>query len=119
MRSRKATLESLGLAEGEYLAEVTLTGGSGRAGIESPTKLSVGADGATLEVIWSSSNYDYMIVGEEKFLPVNTEGNSTYEIPALYFDRPIKVLADTTAMSEPHEIEYAITIDSSSIKPAE
>ena len=113
------TLESLGLSEGEYTADVTLTGGSGRAGIESPAKLSVGADGAVLEVIWSSSNYDYMIVGEDKFLPTNTEGNSTFEIPAAYFDRPIKVLADTTAMSEPHEIEYAITIDSSSIKPAE
>lgn len=113
------TLESLGLAEGEYTLEVMLTGGSGRAGIESPAKLSVGADGATLEVIWSSSNYDYMIVGEEKFLPINTEGNSTFEIPVSYFDRPIKVLADTTAMSEAHEIEYAITIDSSSIQPKE
>ena len=113
------TLESLELSEGEYLADVTLTGGSGRAGIESPAKLSVGADGATLEVIWSSSNYDYMIVGEEKFLPVNTEGNAVFEIPVPYFDRPIKVSADTTAMSEPHEIEYAFTIDSSSIKPAE
>lgn len=113
------TLESLGLSEGEYTAEVTLTGGSGRSGIETPAKLSVGAEGAILEVIWSSSNYDYMIVGEEKYLPVNTEGNSTYEIPVLYFDRPIKVLADTTAMSESHEIEYAITVDSSSIRPAE
>lgn len=112
-------LESLGLSEGEYTAEVTLTGGSGRSGIETPSKLSVGADGATLQVVWSSSNYDYMIVGEEKYLPVNTEGNSTYEIPVLYFDRPIKVLADTTAMSESHEIEYAITVDSSSIRPAE
>ena len=93
------TLESLELSEG--------------------AKLSVGADGATLEVIWSSSNYDYMIVGEEKFLPVNTEGNAVFEIPVPYFDRPIKVSADTTAMSEPHEIEYAFTIDSSSIKPAE
>ena len=113
------TLESLGLSEGEYTADVTLTGGSGRAGIDSPAKLSVGADGATLEVIWSSSNYDYMIVGKEKFLPVNTEGNAVFEIPVPYFDRPIKVSADTTAMSEPHEIEYAITIDSSSIQPKE
>ncbi|MBQ7245323.1 MAG: hypothetical protein IJS33_00160 [Firmicutes bacterium] len=113
------TLESLGLSEGEYTAEVTLIGGSGRAGIETPAKLSVGADGATLQVVWSSSNYDYMIVGGEKYLPVNTEGNSTYEIPVSYFDRPIKVLADTTAMSEPYEIEYAITVDSSSIRPVE
>lgn len=112
------SLESLALSDGEYIADVTLTGGSGRVEIESPAKLSVGADGATLEVIWSSPNYDYMIVGEEKFLPVKTEGNSTFEIPVPYFDRPIKVLADTTAMSEPHEIEYAITIDSSTIKPA-
>jgi len=113
------TLESLELSEGEYVADVTLTGGSGRAGIESPAKLTVSAKGAILEVIWSSSNYDYMKVGEEKFLPVNTEGNAVFEIPVPYFDRPIKVLADTTAMNEPHEIEYTITIDSTSIKPAE
>ena len=31
-------------------------------------------------------------------------------------DAPMKVIADTTAMSKPHEIEYELTFDSSSIK---
>ena len=52
----------------------------------------------------------------EKYLPVNTEGNSQFEIPVKYFDKPMDVIADTTAMSEPHEIEYTLTFDSASIK---
>ena len=39
------------------------------------------------------------------------------EIPRWpYFDKPVTVIADTTAMSEPHEIEYTLTFDSSSVK---
>ncbi|MFR6378865.1 MAG: hypothetical protein ACLUNZ_02580 [Evtepia sp.] len=34
---------------------------------------------ATIE--WSSSNYDYMKVDDVQYDPVNTEGNSTFEIP--------------------------------------
>ena len=46
------------------------------------------------------------------------EGNSTFEIPVLYFDRPMTVIADTTAMSEPHEITYTLTFDSASLAVA-
>ena len=35
----------------------------------------------TATIVWSSPNYDYMIVDGEKYLPTNTEGNSTFEIP--------------------------------------
>ena len=50
----------------------------------------------------------YMIVNGEKYLPVNTEGNSVFEIPVDSFDKPLDVIADTVAMSKPHEIEYTI-----------
>ena len=36
-------------------------------------------------------------------------GNSVFEIPVTKLNEPIKVTADTTAMSEPHEIDYKIT----------
>ena len=106
------TAEELNLKDGEYTAEVTMEGGSGRATIDSPTDISVKDGKVTAEIKWSSSHYDYMLVDGEKFLPVNTEGNSVFEIPVAEFDEPMAVTADTTAMSVPHEIEYTLTFAS-------
>lgn len=91
------------------MVNVSLEGGSGKATIESPANVVACDDGYLLTIIWSSPNYDYMIVGDEKYLPINTEGNSTFEIPVATFDEPLNVVADTVAMSKPHEIEYTIT----------
>lgn len=104
------------LEDGTYTAEVTLEGGSGRASIESPATLTVKDGKVTASIVWSSPNYDYMIVDGKKLLPVNTEGNSVFEIPVASFDTELDVIADTVAMSKPHEIEYKITFDSSTIK---
>ena len=113
-----ATVESLGLADGSYTVSVALEGGSGKARVDSPAALRVEGGMAYATIVWSSSNYDYMRIDEEKFLPLNTEGNSTFEIPAVYFDRKLVVFADTTAMSTPHEIEYTLCFDSASIESA-
>jgi hypothetical protein len=57
-----------------------------------------------------------MIVAGEKYLPkFNDDGNSMFEIPVTEYDKPVPVKADTTAMSVPHEIEYKLTFDKSSI----
>lgn len=110
------TAESLGLADGRYMVAVTLSGGSGKARVQSPTALYV-EDGACTAVIgWSSKNYDYMKVEGEKLLPVPNEDNSAFRIPVLYFDRPMPVIADTVAMSEPHEISYTLLFDASSLE---
>ncbi len=69
----------------------------------------------TAVIVWSSSHYEYMTIGEVKYEPVNTEGNSTFEIP-VELDRDIAVSALTTAMSEPHLIDYTIRFDGSTIK---
>ena len=111
------TPESLRLADGRYTAEVTLSGGSGKAYVESPAPLTVTDGQCMATVIWSSSSYDYMEVDGERLLPVNTEGNSVFEIPVTAFDRPIAVLADTTAMSQPYEIAYTLRFDSSTVRP--
>lgn len=107
------------LEDGTYTAEVTLEGGSGRASIESPATLTVKDGKVTASIVWSSPNYDYMLVNDEKYLLVNTEGNSAFEIPVAAFDTALDVIADTVAMSKPHEIEYTLTFDSSTIKTAE
>ena len=107
------------LEDGTYTAEVTLEGGSGRASIESPATLTVKDGKVTASIVWSSPNYDYMIVDGKKLFPVNTEGNSVFEIPVASFDTELDVIADTVAMSKPHEIEYTLAFDSSTIKTAE
>lgn len=96
-------------ADGEYTAAVVLEGGSGRATVESPAALTVADGKMTAVIVWSSPNYDYMIVDGEKYLPTNTEGNSTFEIPISALGTPLAVTADTVAMSTPHEIEYTLT----------
>ncbi len=98
------------LEDGEYTVDVALEGGTGRASVESPAKLVVEDGEATLTVVWSSENYDYMKIGDEKYDPVNEEGDSTFEIPVEKLNEPFQVIADTTAMSEPHEIEYELTV---------
>lgn len=97
------------MEDGEYAVPVDLEGGSGKSTVTSPAELIVRDGQAYARIEWSSSHYDYMIVGEEKYLPVNTEGYSTFEIPITVFNEPMTVLADTTAMSTPHEIEYTLT----------
>ena len=110
------TAGSLGLKDGDYTAAVTLAGGSGRAKVESPAALTVEDGLCTARIVWGSKNYDYMKVGETQYFPVNTEGNAAFEIPVLWFDRPMPVIADTVAMSEPHEIAYTLLFESKSLE---
>lgn len=107
------------LSDGTYTVEATLEGGSGKATIDSPLTLTVKGGAMTAAVCWSSPNYDYMLVDGEQYLPVNTEGNSVFEIPVSVFDEPIDVVGDTVAMSKPHEIEYTITLHSETLSAVE
>ena len=110
------TTDTVTYSDGTYTCEVTLKGGSGRATVESPAALTVADGKMTATIVWSSPNYDYMLVDGEKYLPTNTEGNSTFEIPVAALDTALDVTADTVAMSTPHEIEYTLTFDSASLK---
>ncbi len=99
-------------AAGEYSIAVALTGGSGKASIESPARLVVAPDGSmTLTVVWSSEYYDKMVVGGVEYAPVNTSGNSTFEIPVATIEEDLPIQAETTAMSTPHMIDYTISFD--------
>lgn len=97
------------LKDGDYQVKLSMEGGTGRATVESPAKMTVKDGKATLTVVWSSPNYDYMLVDGEKYEPVNEEGNSTFEIPVSVLGEAFPVTADTTAMSKPHEIDYQFT----------
>ena len=110
---------TLQLEEGIYTVDLAFEGGSGKAKVLSPATVTVSGENVTATIQWSSPNYDYMIVDGEKYLPVNTEGDSVFEIPVLFFDKPMDVIGDTVAMSTPHEIEYTLTFYSDTMKPAE
>lgn len=110
------TVQQLGLEDGTYTVEGTLEGGSGRATISSPVELTVKDGQMTARIEFSSPYYDYMIVDGEKYEPENKEGNSQFTIPMAGFDAGVPVTADTVAMSEPHEIDYEIVLDSATLK---
>ena len=103
----------------DFGANVTLEGGSGRATVESPAALTVADGTMTAVIVWSSPNYDYMLIDGEKYLPTNTEGNSTFEIPVAALDTALAVTADTVAMSTPHELASTLTFDSATLAAAE
>lgn len=113
------SVEDLKLEDGSYTVEVVLEGGSGKATVESPAALEIKDGKASAVLVWSSPNYDYMLVDGEKYERTNTEGNSTFEIPVSGFDYQMPVVGDTVAMSTPHEIEYTLQFDSASLKEAD
>ena len=94
---------------------VEMSGGSGRASVESPAELTY-ADGQNMaKIVWSSPNYTDMLVDDVKYIPINTEGNSVFEIPVA-LDKDMTVMACTVAMGEPKEVEYVLHFDSASIQ---
>lgn len=103
--------------DGTYTAAVTLEGGTGRATIESPAVLHCESGQFRAVIVWSSPNFDYMKVDGEKYELVSEPGgNSIFEIPVSAFEQKLDVIADTVAMSEPHEVEYTLYFDSATLQ---
>lgn len=107
------------IEDGTYTIDLSFEGGSGKAEVLSPATVTVSGEKVTATIRWSSPNYDYMLIDGEKYLPINTEGDSVFEIPVLFFDKPMNVIGDTVAMSTPHEIEYTLTFHFDTMKVQE
>lgn len=105
------TLEEAGLRKGSYSLEGELKGGSGKAHFDGPLFLTVEEEGSFLTFTMSSPYYDYVIVEGERFEPLEPDGNSTFRVPFERLNEDFLFTADTTAMSEPHEIDYSVRID--------
>ena len=103
------------IKDGSYKMDVTLTGGSGRASIESPAAITARSGLLTATVVWSSPNYEYMLINGVRFDPIQQDGNSTFEIPVVA-DEDMAVSALTVAMSEPHLVEYTLHFDGNTLK---
>lgn len=103
--------EKLTVADGTYQVNVTLSGGSGRAKIASPTELTIKDGRATAKIVWSSDKYDYMEVEGIRFTPEIQNGHSVFAVPVTELDKPLAMVGDTTAMSTPHAIDYQLTFE--------
>lgn len=104
------------LPNGDFKAEITLSGGTGRTTIQSPADIHIENGRITAELIWSSPNYDFMEIGGVGYTPISNDGSSVFSvvIPALDTELPIK--AETVAMSSPHMIEYTLYVSGAEIK---
>lgn len=106
------------IPDGSYWIRVSMTGGSGRASIGSPTGFYVKDGQATADIHWSSASYDYMKLDGVRYEAfTDADGHSAMTIPVSALDTAIPVLADTTAMSKPYEIEYELSFDGSALLP--
>lgn len=106
------------LTDGTYTAEVALSGGSGRASVDSPAAIVISGDTITATIVWSSPYYEYMLVNGVQYTPIQSEGNSTFEIPVV-LDEDMAVSASTIAMSQPHLVDYVLRFDSATLKGAD
>ena len=104
------------IPDGSYWIRVSMTGGSGRASISSPTGFYVKDGQATADIHWSSASYDYMKLDGVRYNAfTDAAGHSAMTIPVSTLNTAIPVLADTTAMSKPYEIEYQLSFDGSAL----
>ena len=91
-----------------YLVDIGFEGGTGKAYIESPVEVTSVDGNLSAVFIWSSVNYDYMIVDGVRYDNENPGGPSTFTVPVDDITGSLSVIGDTVAMSTPHEIEYTI-----------
>lgn len=94
--------------QGVTLVDITMEGGTGKAHINSPVQI-IYSEGITYaKLVWSSKNYDHVIVDGVTYPNENPGGYSTFTVPVASFDRPMELIGNTVAMSTPHDIEYTI-----------
>lgn len=99
------------LKDGTYNVQVSLEGGSGRSKLNNPNLLFVENGKCSIKLVWSSKNYDYMIVDGSKYFNENAGGDSTFTFPVSDISKSINIIADTVAMSVPHEVEYVLSFE--------
>lgn len=105
----------INLPEGDFKSELTLSGGTGRVTLQSPAEVHIENGVITVEMIWSSPNYDLMIVDGKEYKPTSVEGGARFIVEISSFDTPLKIQAETVAMSAPKMIDYTLTVSGKEI----
>ena len=92
--------------DGTYKPEFGFTGGSGRATI-SCSKVVVKDGKATATITFNSPNFTWVKSLGKTVTNENKGGNSTFTIP-VNLNGKTNIVAETTAMSQPYEVEYTL-----------
>lgn len=110
-------LKAESLADGTYLVAGAITGGSGRASIDSPVRLTVQNGQITARLVWSSSNYTWMEIAGKRYEALPGEEFSTFEVP-VSLDQDLPFKAETVAMSKPHVVDYTLHLEADTLEKA-
>ena len=92
--------------DGTYTPSFGFEGGSGRATIAC-NKVVVKNGKATATIVFSSPNFTWVKTGGKTYYNENKGGNSTFTIPVT-LNGKTAISAETTAMSQPHVIDYTL-----------
>lgn len=68
--------------------------------------------------MFTTSKIDYILLNDEKYLPVSAEGGAAFDIPVEVFDRKIALTVDSTAIKPASEVQYSLTFFSDTLVPA-
>ena len=106
------------LPDGEYAPDgFTFSGGSGRVTITC-TKLRIVGGQTLVTLVFSSPNYTKLVMDGVEYAATHDGDTSVFEVPAPV-SADFTVVGTTTAMSEPHDIEYTLHIYLGEDGPAE
>ena len=107
--STKKVNNSTTLADGTYTPDsFSYSGGTGKVTI-SCTKINVSGGKVTATIVFSSPNYTYVKANGRIYYGSHSDRTSTFEIPVTLNENN-RIIGMTTAMSQPHEVEYTIYI---------
>ena len=101
------TPKTLGLADGDYSSEVTLTGGS--MAVRSPAAMRIENGDCTAELVFETRRIDYVIVDGQKYEPASTEDGAVFQIPVAAFGVGLSIAVDSTALNPPVEVPCTVT----------
>ena len=104
-----ALAEASAIPEGEYAPDgFTFSGGTGKVTISCPM-ITVENGAVTARLVFSSPNYPTVTVDGAAYTATHEGKTSVFVIPAVV-NADMTVVGTTTAMSQPHDIEYTIHI---------
>ena len=97
------------LPDGEYVPDgFTFSGGSGKVTISCPS-VTLADGAATATLVFSSPNYPRLVADGAEYAAQHEGKTSIFRLPVA-LNADMTVVGTTTAMSQPHDIEYTIHI---------
>ena len=103
-------MEDLSLEDGTYRAELSLEG-KGRLKLVSPMELEVKDGKAEGLLVFDSSNYDYIVIGDVRYDALEDEEKSSFRIPLSVFDTALPMTVDSVAIKGMQvEQDYLLTV---------